>query len=102
MDILRIKKRHEEKRGYARMSINAAMRLSIDGRKSSVDGFCEDLSHSGIRFTTSQALKKGESVEIELNTKDLKFKPLKAAVEVLRVEVADDRYRVAGIIRDYK
>ena len=84
------------------MPINAAMKFSMEGKKSNIDGFCEDLSHTGIRFTTRQALKKGESVEIELNTKDLKFKPLKAAVEVLRVEVADDRYRVAGIIRDYK
>jgi hypothetical protein len=100
--ILRIQKRHKEKRGYARMSINAAMKFSIEGKKNNVDGLCEDLSHTGIRFTTSQALKKGESVYVELDTKNVKFKPLKAAVEILRVEAADDRYRVAGIIRDYK
>jgi hypothetical protein len=54
-------------------------------------------------FTTEQALPEGQSLELTIDTKSNKFQPMKALVEIIRVEPSgNDQYRNAGIIKEYK
>ena len=85
------------------MPITAELTYTIGGEKNIRKGQCRNLSHSGIQFKTDAPLKEGTSLEITIDTKSDKFKPMIALVEIIRVELLDkDTYEVAGIIRQYK
>ncbi len=85
------------------MEINAEITYTLQGNDSRYKGQCNNLSHSGIMFTTEQALPKGQSLELTIDTKSNKFQPMKALVEIIRVEPSEnDQYMAAGIIREYK
>ncbi len=98
-----IGKRHEEKRAFPRMDIKADMAYTISGKSSAYPGFCNNLSHSGIHFSTQNALSVGNSLEITLDPMGTTINALRAMVEVLRVDfIGDNSYGVAGKIVEYK
>lgn len=85
------------------MEINAEITYTLQDNDSIYKGQCNNLSHSGIMFTTEHALPEGQSLELTIDTKSNKFQPMKALVEIIRVEPSgDDQYRNAGIIKEYK
>ncbi|MBI5664264.1 MAG: PilZ domain-containing protein [Nitrospirae bacterium] len=85
------------------MPIAAEITYSIKGSSAVFKGQCKNLSHSGIQFETEKLLKEGTSLEITIDTKSDKFKPMNAAVEVLRIDPSEDSgYTVSGKISDYK
>jgi len=85
------------------MPINAELTYSTKGESTSFTGQCKNLSHSGIQFETAKLLTEGTSLEITIDTKSDKFKPMHATVEVLRIDRLDNSgYRVSGKILTYK
>jgi hypothetical protein len=96
-------KRHEEKRAFPRMDIKAVMAYTISTKSGAYSGFCNNLSHSGIHFSTQNALSEGNSLEVTLDPMGTNINALRAIVEVLRVDfVGDNSYGVAGKIVEYK
>ena len=93
---------YEEKRDYPRMAIKANITYSIDGVKGMYTGMSDNLSHSGIQFTTERALLPGKSIEFRLTSLDGKVDPLEAKAQILRVATADNKFLVAGKIIEYK
>ncbi len=98
-----LERRYDEKRLFCRMEINAEITYTLQDDNGSYTGQCSNLSHSGIMFTTEQALPEGQSLEVTIDTKSNNFQPMKALVEIIRVEPSgNDQYRTAGIIKEYK
>ena len=96
-------KKNEEKRAFPRLDIKAVMAYTISGRSGAYSGFCNNLSHSGIHFSTPNSLSEGNSLEITLDPMGTTINALRAKVEVLRVDfVGDNSYGVAGKIVEYK
>ena len=94
---------YDEKRFFCRMSVTAELTYNIPGDDKLHKGQCRNLSHSGIQFETDKLLPEGTSLEITIDTKSEKFKPMNAIVEVLRTESSgDNEYTVAGKILEYK
>jgi hypothetical protein len=64
---------------------------------------CNNLSHSGIHFSTQNVLSEGSALEITIDPKNDMIKPLKASVEVIRINVdSGGTYGIAGKIIEYK
>ncbi len=98
-----LEQKYDEKRLFCRMEIDAEITYTLHNDDSSYKGHCKNLSHSGIMFTTEQALPEGQSLELTIDTKSNQFQPMKALVEIIRVEPSgNDQYRNAGIIKEYK
>lgn len=85
------------------MPITAELTYTIKGKSATCKGQCKNLSHSGIQFETETPLKEGAALEITIDTKSDKFKPMNAIVEVLRIDPLENSwYRVSGKILEYK
>jgi len=84
------------------MAIKSEILFSISGSDKTYTGSCNDLSHTGINFVTEKALSQGQSLEITIETKNTKFEPMQATIEVVRVNLTDNKYRVACKILEFK
>jgi hypothetical protein len=85
------------------MKINADLTFSIQGADEIFNGFCRNLSHTGIQFETAHALTGGQTIEVVLASKDVRIKPLRALTKVIRVDAIDGTtYQVSGKILKYK
>jgi hypothetical protein len=85
------------------LEVDADVAFTIVGENKTYIGQCRNLSHSGIQFETEKAPPEGHSLEITIDTKSTKFKPMKAIIEIIRVEEStDNQYKVAGKILEYK
>ncbi len=94
---------YDEKRLFCRMSVTADVQYFISRENKTYTGKCLNLSHAGIQFETGKALEEGTSLEITIDTKSKKFKPMDVVVEILRVEAVEkSTYKVAGKILEYK
>ena len=88
-----------EKRRYPRFTINSALTFTIPSESRPHQGFCKNLSHSGILFTSGQALSSGDAISINLQTSNSSFAPLKARVEDLAITVLSRSKNAASVIR---
>jgi len=84
------------------MAIKSEITFRISGSNKTCTGSCKDLSHTGIYFVTEQALSEGQSLEITIDSKNTKFEPMEATVEVVRVDAADNQYCVGCRILEFK
>lgn len=90
-----------EKRDYQRMSIDKPLTFTLDDHSELYAGFCKNLSHTGIMFITEQHLSEGHSIKVTMGSKTEQFKPLRASVEIVRVEPnGNNRYEIAGRLID--
>ncbi len=84
------------------MLINTEFTFTILDENKTLRGFCKNLSHTGIQFITDEKLSEGQFIEVILDTKSDKFKPMKAKIEVVRIELShDNEYSVAGKILEF-
>ena len=92
-----------EKRSYPRMVLLTNLTYTITGSSSLFSGMCNNLSHSGIHFSTQNVLSKGSSLEVTIDSQNEKIRPLKASVEVIRINAnVGGTYGVAGKIVEYR
>ncbi len=89
---------HEEKRQFKRMELSSQLQFRRTGDTRLFKGATMDLSASGIRFITSEALNSGEFLQIVINSQHPQVAPLVAEGHVLRaVALTDDadRYEIS-------
>ncbi len=93
---------NSEKRDFPRMAIGTELTFNISGENKTFKGFCKNLSHTGIQFDTAEALSEAKLLEVVIDSKTDKFQPMKATINVIRVEqITDKQYRVSGEILDF-
>ena len=73
-----------EKRDFIRMFINAPIDIAITGTDEWFQGKGNDLSGSGISFTTDHELNEGDSIDVKLHPITPVTPPLEAIVSVIR------------------
>lgn len=95
---MRLSAHYDEKRIFARLEVNTEVQFTLSDDMNTYRGQCRNLSHTGIQFDTEHALSKGKTINITVDTKNDKFDPMNAKVEVLRIEDHDKQYRVSGKI----
>jgi c-di-GMP-binding flagellar brake protein YcgR len=94
---------YNEKRIFCRLSVAAELTYRLPGDNKTYRGECTNLSHSGIQFITEKGLEEGTSLEITIDTKSKKFKPMNALVKIIRVEaLGENEFKVAAKIAEYK
>ena len=82
---------YDEKRNFARMSIETQVTYTINNsNSSSYHGTSTDLSATGLAMTTDHELAVGDEVEIVMNAASERLPPFVADGRVLRVESNDD------------
>ncbi|MEX1200504.1 MAG: PilZ domain-containing protein [Methylophaga sp.] len=89
---------HEEKRQFQRMQLSSQLQFRRVDDTQLFKGATMDLSASGIRFITSEALNSGEFLQIVINSQHPQFAPLVAEGYVLRAVVLTDnadRYEIS-------
>ena len=85
------------------MIVRTDLTYTLTAKPQVYAGFCNNLSHSGIHFSTQNTLDEGTSLEIIIAPQGNKITPLKATVEVIRIDPsADNTIGVAGKILAYK
>ena len=93
---------HNEKRDFSRMPVNAELTYNIPGDNQTYTGVCNDLSHTGIFFITEQSLSNGQTLEVTIDSRDSKFEPMKATVEVIRVESSYNKFSIGCKILEFQ
>ena len=79
------------------------MSFRLAGKPATHQGFCINISGSGVLFETESPLAKGTAVEIHLVPQRGLATPLTALIEVVRCVATDaGQYRIAGAIRGIK
>lgn len=79
------------------------MSFRLAGKDVSHEGFCLNISGSGILFEAPNPLAIGTAVEIHLVPQRGIAAPLTAFIEVVRCVAADaGQYRIAGAIKGIK
>jgi hypothetical protein len=100
---LKSRSSYSEKRAYPRLIINTDLTYTLTGSSDLFSGMCNNMSHSGIHFSTQNTIPLGTSLEVRIDSRNDKLRPMKAVVEVIRVDAApDSTFGIAGKIIEYK
>ena len=92
-----IGKEFNERRQHFRMTMDAKLTFHVRGKKSTYKGICKDLSQGGIKFETNKALTIGTTLDVTIDLGSPKFKPMKAELEIIRIEKAENNnYAASG------
>ncbi|HBC58260.1 MAG TPA: PilZ domain-containing protein [Gammaproteobacteria bacterium] len=92
----RIRASRTEKRAFYRMRVHAEVTYQQENVEETLIGECHDLSGGGLSFTTGTRIQLGERLIVQINSTDQRFQPLEARLEVLRVEMLNNKFLVAG------
>lgn len=85
------------------MVLKTNLTYTLAGSSNLFAGMCNNLSHSGIHFSTQNVLSEGSSLEVTIDPTNNKLRPLKAVVEVIRVDAdTGSTFGIAGKIVEYK
>lgn len=89
-----------DQRGFLRMDVNSQLSFSISGSDNIHEGIAQDLSATGLRFTTRQKVNVGDMLDICMKPGIDITPPLETTMAVVRVtETEDGQYEVAGILQ---
>ncbi|THB64675.1 MAG: PilZ domain-containing protein [Gammaproteobacteria bacterium] len=89
-------KGYSEKRDFFRMMVRATVEFQVEGDSRVYTGVTEDLSATGIMFATDCHLKPGQKIVLKVLPDNNQQTPLKADVEIIRVDVNDKKEFVAA------
>jgi len=78
----------DDRRIFYRMAIEANVHITNGEMK--LQGICKDLSSAGMSIQLTEGnIKKGDEIEVLLDTNDKRFPPLHVEAEVLRLQELD-------------
>lgn len=80
---------YDEKREFIRMKVDTPVTITVVDTKQSLNGFCKDLSGTGMLLSADGELPLGEAVDVSITSGK---NPFVATAEVARVEPENDRY----------
>lgn len=89
----------EEKRGFHRMQLNCKVTLSNPASGESTTAEGRDLSAQGFSFYSEQQFAEGDVMEVTVSPENAVVRPLRAELQVVRVEPDGDGYLVGAQIR---
>lgn len=94
----------EEKRPFSRINANCRMTFRHADSVTVHDGFCLNISGSGILFQADVPVEAGRAIEIHTLPNNAGTPPLTAFIEVVRCTQTDDRevYQIAGTVKGIK
>ncbi len=93
----------QERRESPRSRVDCAMSFRLAGQDQTQEGFCLDISGSGVLFEADAPVPLGTALEIHLVPQKTIVTALTAFVEVVRCTRADSgKYRIAGAIKGIK
>jgi c-di-GMP-binding flagellar brake protein YcgR len=91
-----IRASRSEKRSYYRVRLNAEVKYQLEDNTETQVGQCQDLSGGGLSFKTDTRIREGQRLNVRINSSDQRFEPLEACLEVLRVQMINNEFLVAG------
>ncbi len=94
--------RIKEKRDFIRMTFKGDVICKVQGTDRLFSATAHDISHSGIKFETTEMLKRNTKMDITVKVDSKIMRPLKATFLVRRVQHAGDRYIVSGEMIDVR
>lgn len=94
----------KNKRNYIRMDVRAQVTCVNEKTGEKITGSCLNLSHTGVKFETTELIKKGTKLQITVNVDGDKISPLKADLIVTRVEKSKktNKYYISGQLRNVR
>lgn len=96
--------RFNNKRNYIRMDVRAKISCINNETGKKITGSCLNLSHTGVKFETTELIKKGTKLQITVDVDGNKISPLKADMLVTRVEKSKktNKYYISGELRNVR
>lgn len=88
-----IQRDYSEKRDFIRMQVNIPASLTTESKQ--IDSQCVDLSATGVRLLSPDAIEVGTEVGLHIDSPHPKFSSLSADAEVLRCTVSNNLYEIA-------
>lgn len=84
----------DEKRDFIRMKVETQITLSLDD-KITVDGFCRDLSGTGMLIEVDREVGAGTTCQTKLPSNNEAFPSLDATIKVIRcTQVSENKYQL--------
>ncbi len=89
-----------DQRGFLRMDVKSKMTFKICGKNDVYEATSNDLSATGISFTSKQQVNEGDLLEVRINPGIDITPPLAITIKVIRSAVSDNgEYEIAGAIQ---
>lgn len=85
----------DEKRDFIRMKVDTQITLSVNDSEIKVEGYCRDLSGTGMLIEVNREVGTGTTCRTTLPSNNEAFPSLDATVKVLRcIQVSEDKYQL--------
>jgi hypothetical protein len=98
-----IGKSYRENRDFIRMDLDSEIAFKVPGTGRLCKGRAKDLSHTGMKFETTEELRPGTVLEVTIRLGNEKFRPMEAMFTVLRIEALPEKgFVVSGRLQDIK
>tara|TARA_R110002072_G_scaffold298816_2_gene473271 strand:- start:16063 stop:16365 length:303 start_codon:yes stop_codon:yes gene_type:complete len=89
----------DEKRDFIRMKVDTQIILAVDDSQLKVEGYCKDLSGTGMLIEVDQEVGQGTMCSTTLPSNNDAFPSLDAKVKVLRcIQLSDNKYQLGAEI----
>ncbi|HHJ80741.1 MAG TPA: PilZ domain-containing protein [Candidatus Tenderia electrophaga] len=90
-----------DQRGFLRMDIKSKITFRIHGKNNVFEATSNDLSATGISFTSKQQVNEGDLLEVHMKPGIDITPPLAITIKVIRAIATDDgKYEIAGAIQE--
>lgn len=85
----------DEKRDFIRMKVDTQITLAVDDSDLKVEGYCRDLSGTGMLIEVDQEVDQGTMCSTTLPSNNDAFPALDAKVKVLRcIQISEDKFQL--------
>ncbi len=81
---------YDERRAFARMGVDCPATLRIEGEETTYHAMATDLSASGMRISSANAVSPGTVVMVSMIPEQAVVPPLQARAEVVRCNAESD------------
>lgn len=89
----------DEKRDFIRMKVDTQITLSLDDQNITVEGYCRDLSGTGMLIEVDREVGTGTTCQTLLPSNNEAFPSLDAKVKVLRcIQLSENKYQLGAEI----
>lgn len=85
----------DEKRDFIRMKVDTQITLSLDDNNTTVEGYCRDLSGTGMLIEVDREVGEGTTCQTNLPSNNEAFPSLDAKIKVLRcIQLSENKYQL--------
>lgn len=89
-----------DQRGFLRMDVKSKITFKVRGKNNVYEAISNDLSATGISFTSKQQVNEGDLLEVHMKPGIDITPPLAITIKVIRAIATDNgEYKIAGTIQ---